>query len=405
MWLGAWLIAAPPTFGFKGIFAWNDVLSGLLLILFGFFSLPRKNIWAPWASCMMGVWLQFAPLLFWAPTAAIYLNDTLIGVFAIVFSLLVPDVPGRLPDSGHSIPPGWSYNPSAWPQRFPIIILGTIAWFISRYLGAFQLGYIDAVWDPFFGTGALHVITSKISKDFPVSDAGLGAISYTLDVLLAAQGSEQRWRATPWMVLLFGVVVVPGSLISILLIILQPIAVGFWCGPCLFIALCMLAMVVFAVDEVVASIQFLRLKKERGKSVWKVFWKGDECREAIQDLRSPPLDGSKLELLKSMRWGATLPWNLALSALLGASLMMAPWVFHLTGLTADIDHAVGALLVVVSIISMAEVIRSWRYLNVFLGAIIVFSYFWPGSTPYHLLVGALLIGLSLRAGIIKEVSS
>jgi len=36
-------------------------------------------LWAPWTASAVGVWLLFAPLVFWAPTAAAYGNDTLIG--------------------------------------------------------------------------------------------------------------------------------------------------------------------------------------------------------------------------------------------------------------------------------------------------------------------------------------
>jgi hypothetical protein len=34
-----------------------------------------------WICCFVGVWLTFAPVLFWAPTAAAYLNDTIVGAW------------------------------------------------------------------------------------------------------------------------------------------------------------------------------------------------------------------------------------------------------------------------------------------------------------------------------------
>jgi len=59
-------------------------------------------------------------------------------------------------------------------------------------MGAFQLGYISTVWDPFFGEGTRRVLTSQVSHSFPVSDATLGAFSYILDVLFGYAGGTHR---------------------------------------------------------------------------------------------------------------------------------------------------------------------------------------------------------------------
>jgi hypothetical protein len=101
--------------------------------------------------------LLFAPLIFWTPDAASYFTDSIIGIMVIVLSVLIPNMPGMMAmmmkmPPGPEIPPGWTYNPSSWLQRTPIIVLGFIGLFASRYLTAFQLGYINHVWDPFFGS-------------------------------------------------------------------------------------------------------------------------------------------------------------------------------------------------------------------------------------------------------------
>jgi len=57
------------------------------------------------------------------------------------------------------------------------VFLAMIGFFLSRYMAAFQLGHISYPWDPFFGESTRRVLTSDISKAFPVSDAGLGALS------------------------------------------------------------------------------------------------------------------------------------------------------------------------------------------------------------------------------------
>ena len=120
-------------------------------------SLSWRFAIARWATAGVGLWVLFAPLLFWAPTAAAYLNDTLVG--ALVIGLRRGRAPGARASirvaraTGPTIPPGWDYSPSSWFQRMPIIILAFVGLYVSRYLAAYQLGHIDGVWEPFFAGG------------------------------------------------------------------------------------------------------------------------------------------------------------------------------------------------------------------------------------------------------------
>jgi hypothetical protein len=40
----------------------------------------------------------------------------------------------------HVVPPGWRANPSAWPQRLPIIGLALAGFAVAGYLTLFQVG-------------------------------------------------------------------------------------------------------------------------------------------------------------------------------------------------------------------------------------------------------------------------
>ena len=80
-----------------------------------------------------------------------------------------------------------------------------VGFFGSRYLAAYQLGYIDHVWDPFFGDGTIIVLDSEVSKSFPISDGGLCNVSYTIEALTGYMGMSNRWRTMPWMVAFFGI--------------------------------------------------------------------------------------------------------------------------------------------------------------------------------------------------------
>jgi hypothetical protein len=295
MALGAWLMTSPVTFGyadpqlagsperelpslaFRGTaMAWSDLLSGALLLLLGAYSLrphPRNDFFGRWAVCFVGIWLQFAPLAFWAPNPAAYVNDTLVGALAITLSVLVPMMPGMahhmvMMKPGPEVPPGWTYNPSSWHQRAPIIALGFLGWFISRYLAAVQLGYIQTPWEPFFGEGTLRVLHSDVSRAWPISDAGLGAAAYTFETLMGFMGLTARWRTMPWMVTFFGILVIPLGLTHVVLVILQPVAVGHWCTLCLTAAFFMLLMIPLTVDEVVAMCQFMVRAVHRGEPLF-----------------------------------------------------------------------------------------------------------------------------------------
>jgi hypothetical protein len=276
IFLGFWLLTTPGTFGYlHQSLTYSDWISGILLIVLGLVSLSyRYSAWF-WGGVVVGVWLQFAPLLFWAKDPVIYVNDTLIGIAAIGFCFFVPMRPREL-NKGPEIPPGWSYNPSSWKRRIPIIFLATACWFLARYLTTFQLHYIDHVWDPFFGLGSQKVITSVISQDFPVADAGLGAMAYSLEVIMAIKGGVRRWHMMPWVTLSFGILAVPVGFVSIILIMLQPLVVGAWCGICLLIAFCMLIILALSVDEIIAVFQYLSRAKKEGRSFLRAFFIGSE---------------------------------------------------------------------------------------------------------------------------------
>lgn len=167
---------------------WSDIISGLLLMLFGSLSLSPRFSWAQWGTTVVGLWLLFASLFFWTASAAAVMNDTIVGALAIVFSVLVPMMPGMSHEGmmdESTVPPGWTYSPSSWLQRWPIIALGLFGFLIARYLTAYQLGQVGAVWEPFFPgehgqNGTEFIITSDVSRAWPIPDAGLGAAAYIL---------------------------------------------------------------------------------------------------------------------------------------------------------------------------------------------------------------------------------
>lgn len=405
LFLGAWLLMTPSTFEYNdSAMAMNDMVCGVWIMVFSALSFNPFRLWAPWATAFTGLWLSVAPLVFWAPEPLVYHNDTFVGILVIAFSLVAPGQPGHKlhEKEGPEIPPGWEYNPSSWTQRVPIITLGWIGFFASRYLTSYQLGYIDSAWDPFFGKGTENVLNSDVSKSWPVSDAGMGAFSYMLDAMMGYIGGQSRWRTMPWAVILFGILIIPLGGISITLIIMQPLLVGDWCSVCLFTAIAMLIMIPCVFDEVLASTQLLMKSRREGKSFWKVFWQGDTTEGGSEDA---PHDftRSHKETLREIFGDFILPWNLLLCTALGVWLMLSPSVLGYGAPLANSDYLVGALVITFSVVAMGEIVRSVRFVNILLGA-------WIGIAPFifqepvgpvmlnALGCGSLIILFSIRKG-------
>ena len=435
--LGAWLAASPLVYdattseavsaGVRAVTAerglpsieWranalmlNDLLTGLAIMLFGALSLSKRTAWfGQWANAFAGIWLLFVPLLFWTPSAAHYLNTMIVGSGVIALAVLVPMMPGMsmagMMDP-KSIPPGWTYSPSTDAQRLPIVVMGLIGLLISRHLTAYQFGHIDNAWEPFFRgsasdprNGTEEIITSDVSMMWPIPDAGLGAVSYLLEILMAVMGTRDRWRTMPWMVTFFGILVIPLGVISIYFIIIQPIVIGTWSTPTLIAALAMLIMIPFALDEVIAMGQFLLWSRRQGKPLIRTFFKGDAVDRGEVDDSDAMADPATF--WRDTTRGITLPWTLAASMGIGVFLMLTRLVFGTEGAMANSDHVVGALVITVAITATAEVARALRLLNAAFGAWLITApwiFEGHGTTAgvASVALGIALIALSLPRG-------
>jgi hypothetical protein len=169
-------------------------------------------------------------------------------------------------------PAGWDYNPSAWRERLPIVVLSLVGFGIAGYLALYQWAVFNTVWEPFFGRGSEVILNSRVSHILPVPDAALGAFGYLLDAVTGAIGGTRRWRTMPWVVVLFGLAVGPLGAVSITLVILQPVLFDAWCTLCLASAVVSLTMIGPAMDEVLASLQYLKRVGQGGGRVWSAFW-------------------------------------------------------------------------------------------------------------------------------------
>jgi hypothetical protein len=176
-------------------------------------------------------------------------------------------------------PEPWDYNPSDWPNRVRVAALALLAGGIAAYMGLYQWRIIGDVWDPLFGAGSRTVLDSAESDDMRrfigIPDAVLGAVAYLSEVLFALAGSTRRWQYRPWLVMLFGIDVIPLGLVSVILVIIQGISIGAWCFLCLVTAVISLVLIALAYDEVWSSMLYLHRVWQRTHSwpiLWDTFW-------------------------------------------------------------------------------------------------------------------------------------
>ncbi len=182
-------------------------------------------------------------------------------------------------DELHRNVPPYRYNPSAWRQRVPICLLAFVAAIISAHLALYQWGLIDSVFDPVFGEGTKNVIKSDTAETmygiFGIHDAALGVLAYLGDAILGFAGSTRRWQYRPWLVILFGLDVIPLGIISVLLVLTQTFVIGQWCFLCLITAAISLLLVYWAWDEVRVSLAYLRIvwnEHHDSRLLWDAFW-------------------------------------------------------------------------------------------------------------------------------------
>jgi hypothetical protein len=293
-------------------------------------------------------------------------------------------------------PPGWSYNPSAWSERMPVLVLALAGFGIATYLGLYQLNVVPEIWEPFFGKGSYHILKeSSIANLLPVPDAVLGAIVYLLDAAAGAIGGSGRWHTMPWIVLLLGVMAAGLALGGVLLAIFQPVLFHAYCTLCLGSAACSIFMVGFVMAEVLAALQFLKREREQGCSAWRALG-GKPLRHGVNGwpgTAAPEGRGKSLVAL-------------VVSASLGIWLMADPAILAYTGSASTIDHVVGPIVAACSIIALHEVGRPLCRVNQVIGLWLLLAP-WAlgyGFAPFFnsTVVGLLLISCAVVRGTSRE---
>ena len=209
---------------------------------------------------------------------------------------------------------------------------------------------------------------------------------------------------------MFGLMIAPLGIISIAFIIIQPIVIGTWSTIALIGAAAVLVQIPYSLDELLATLQFFRGRIKAGRNWLRVLLFGDTDEMPESGAAQPVEDEFDRSLGAVLRsaviGGVNLPWNLALSAMIGLSLMFTRLTLGTEGNMANADHVIGALVLTVISVAAAEVARPARYLNVLLGGVLFITPFAYEAnligTLASIAAGTALIVLSFRHGEIRE---
>lgn len=174
-----------------------------------------------------------------------------------------------------SIPPGWDENPTTWPKRIVLAVLALIGLTVAFYLALFQmsalyftwlnLDVVEHVWDPFFNS-------YEVLDYLHWPDAIPGILAYGGELALNFVGDKNRWHTAPWAVITFGLIIFPAAGMSVVLLMIQALAVGSWCSLCIVSAVVSFVICGLGADEVLATLQHLKRVRDSGGSLIRALW-------------------------------------------------------------------------------------------------------------------------------------
>ena len=214
----------------------------------------RANRWAHFVNIGLGTWLITQPLLINVQEPLLRWSEMVLGAMLMLFAALALS---------------WRAQWARWVcAGIGVLVMGVPFLFSTANAAAYQLGYIPGVWNPFFAAsspldprnGTEDIITSWVSKAWPVSDAAVGGYTYLLEILTGIAGSRLRWRTMPWLVVLFGLMIAPLGITSIFFIIIQPVVIGTWSIIALIGAAAVLIQIPYSLDELIATpVRYLNM--------------------------------------------------------------------------------------------------------------------------------------------------
>jgi hypothetical protein len=179
---------------------------------------------------------------------------------------------------------------------------------------------------------------------------------------LPASSEGQSLATMPWLVVLFGFMIVPlasspspSSSSSRSCSHLVPL--------CLLAAAAMLIQISLFASTNCCHRQFLRRRQKAGAPVLRGLPGGRHRRRRTRADEGIPSNGRSVRSYATWCGGVDLPWNLAGCLLIGVWLMFTRIALGTEGAMADADHLIGSLVITVTAVALAVPARPVRFFN------------------------------------------
>src|SRR3546814_5970459 len=101
------------------------------------------------------------------------------------------------------------------------------------------------------------------------------------------RSDRRRGRTMPWMVLLFGLLILPLGVVSVSFSIVQPPLICALCTLCILQAAVTVILVPYSIDELLATCQYRLRATQAGEPFWRTFWRGGP---ALSENQTPERD-------------------------------------------------------------------------------------------------------------------
>jgi hypothetical protein len=157
----------------------------------------------------------------------------------------------------------------------------------------------------------------------------------------------------------------------------------------------MLLQIPYSFDEILATLQFLKARREQGRPLWYLLLHGDTIAGGSAD-DSDNFEAPPRAILREMFiTGISVSWPLLASTVIGVLLMFTRLLFDTTGSAANSDHIIGSLVVTFSIMAWGEVARPLRFVNIGLGAWLVVAPWLISGYSAIAAAASILFGIAL----------
>ncbi|WP_201456948.1 hypothetical protein [Chlamydia sp. 17-3921] len=366
----------------------SDHICGVLLISLTIFSLKRRSIL--WLGAFLGLWVTLFACIQGRPSV-VFAHDTLVGFAILAVVCISPTRPEAL-EVGPTLPEGSSYNPSTGGRRAAVLFLCSLAWLQTRYLAAASLG-ISGMKLPQFSLIYSALMTT-----------------YSLLIVLSLAGSERRWHTRPKIVIATALTLLSAIVLTLIPVVLRLQSLDCWICLCLTIEPAL--AVVFAYDEIRATLQYLSQFLGDKRSLARASFFGSEYYKHTllwEERTVLPLPRA----CKQAFLGISFPLNQILIICLAAIFVKLNNTIatQLDSFPKNFLNICCWFIIVLTILAFAKSLRHVRWISLIFSASILLSpvfFHIHTSAPMFLPIiatGILLIALSILSGFSKEDSA